>query len=108
VDQCHSQRLSRPNIAAIYGFEDSGDVRGLVWELVEGRPGSDRAGCDALPDALPIARQLATALPRANLESRESWRRKQVVRVFIDHYNGHRPTSWLGLGSSRAGASARR
>src|SRR5258706_13473448 len=29
--------LSHPNIAAIYGFEQSGGVRALVMELVEGR-----------------------------------------------------------------------
>src|SRR5437867_4478184 len=28
--------LNHPNIAAIYGFEDSGGVRALVMELVEG------------------------------------------------------------------------
>ncbi|MGH9254698.1 MAG: protein kinase domain-containing protein, partial [Vicinamibacterales bacterium] len=28
--------LNHPNIAAIYGFEQAGDIRGLVLELVEG------------------------------------------------------------------------
>ena len=28
--------LNHPNIAAIYGFEDSGSVQALVLELVEG------------------------------------------------------------------------
>ena len=29
--------LNHPNIAAIYGFEESGEIRALVMELVEGQ-----------------------------------------------------------------------
>jgi serine/threonine-protein kinase len=34
--------LNHPNIGAIYGLEDRGDVRALVMELVEGPTLSDR------------------------------------------------------------------
>jgi serine/threonine protein kinase/Tol biopolymer transport system component len=56
--------LNHPNIAAIHGFEDSGDVHALVLELVEGLTLADRIarGPFALSDALPIARQIADAL----------------------------------------------
>jgi serine/threonine-protein kinase len=53
--------LNHPNIAAIYGLEESGDVRALVLELVDGPTLADRIGQGALPldEALPIARQIA-------------------------------------------------
>ena len=40
--------LNHPNIAAIYGFEESGSISGIVLELVEGPDavGSDRARAD--------------------------------------------------------------
>ena len=41
--------LNHPNIAAIYGLEDSGGVRALVMELVEGLTLADRIGAGALP-----------------------------------------------------------
>ncbi|MGH9662170.1 MAG: serine/threonine-protein kinase, partial [Bryobacteraceae bacterium] len=55
--------LNHPNIAAIYGLEESGGVRALVMELVEG---TTLAGPLALDDALPIARQIAEALEAAH------------------------------------------
>jgi eukaryotic-like serine/threonine-protein kinase len=60
--------LNHPNIAAIYGFEDGGDVHALVLELVEGPTLADRLarGPLALPEALPIARQIADALAAAH------------------------------------------
>jgi eukaryotic-like serine/threonine-protein kinase len=60
--------LNHPNIAAIYGFEDSGGTHALVLEMVEGQTLSDRIaeGPMALPDALPIARQIAAALEAAH------------------------------------------
>ena len=56
--------LNHPNIAAIYGFEDSGSTHALVLELVEGRTLADRIAKGALPldEALPIAKQIAEAL----------------------------------------------
>src|SRR5262249_36225433 len=60
--------LNHPNIAAIYGFEDSGDVHALVLELVEGPTLADRIarGPLALAEALAIARQIAEALAVAH------------------------------------------
>jgi serine/threonine protein kinase/Tol biopolymer transport system component len=60
--------LNHPNIAAIHGFEDRGDVHALVLELVEGPTLADRIGRRplSLPEALPIARQIADALAAAH------------------------------------------
>jgi len=56
--------LNHPNIASIYGLEDSGKIRALVMELVEGPTLTERLKSGAVPldDALAIARQLAEAL----------------------------------------------
>ena len=40
--------LNHPNIAAIYGLEESGGVRALVMELVEGPTLADRIGGQAM------------------------------------------------------------
>ena len=55
--------LNHPNIAAIYGFEDSGSTHALVLELVEGPTLADRIAKGALPldEALRIAKQIAEA-----------------------------------------------
>src|SRR5215510_10744159 len=60
--------LNHPHIAAIYGLEDSTDVKALVMELVEGPTLADRIaqGPIALDDALPIAKQIAEALEAAH------------------------------------------
>ena len=60
--------LNHPNIAAIHGLEESGGVRALVLEYVDGPTLADRlaAGPIALDDALPIARQIADALEAAH------------------------------------------
>jgi eukaryotic-like serine/threonine-protein kinase len=83
--------LNHPNIAAIYGFEDSGNTRTLVMELVKGptlaeridgsvAPGFSPAGAGLkasatqsraqgpvpIDEALPIARQIAEALEYAH------------------------------------------
>ena len=60
--------LNHPNIAAIYGFEDSGSTQGLVLELVEGPTLADRIakGPISLVEALPIAKQIAEALEAAH------------------------------------------
>jgi serine/threonine protein kinase len=60
--------LNHPNIAAIYGFEDGGDVHALVLELVEGPTLAQRIvkGRLALPETLAIARQIAHALAAAH------------------------------------------
>ena len=60
--------LNHPNIAAIYGIEESDDTRALVLELVEGPTLADRISKGPIPldDALPIARQIAEALEAAH------------------------------------------
>ena len=52
--------LNHPNIAAIYGLEESGDMTALVMELVEGDDLSQRIAKGAIPidEALPIAKQI--------------------------------------------------
>jgi eukaryotic-like serine/threonine-protein kinase len=60
--------LNHTNIAAIYGLEDSGGVRALVMELVEGPTLADRIRQGAIPleEALPIAKQIVEALEFAH------------------------------------------
>jgi serine/threonine-protein kinase len=60
--------LNHPNIAQIYGFEDSGAKHAIVMELVEGPTLADRIeqGPVLLSEALSIARQVATALEAAH------------------------------------------
>src|SRR5258706_1299227 len=60
--------LSHPNIAAIYGFEQSGSVRALVMELIEGPTLADRIAKGRLPveESLTVARQIAEALEAAH------------------------------------------
>ena len=60
--------LNHPNIAHIHGLEESGGVRALVMELVEGEDLSQRIARGALPidDALAIAKQIADALEAAH------------------------------------------
>ena len=52
--------LNHPNIAAIYGLEESNGVNALVLELVEGPTLADRIAQGPIPldDALPIAKQI--------------------------------------------------
>ena len=60
--------LNHPNIAAIYGLEDTGGVSALVMELVEGEDLSERIARGAIPmeEALPIAKQVADAVAAAH------------------------------------------
>ena len=70
--------LNHPNIAGIYGLEESNGVTALVMELVEGDDLSQRIarlrapGASArqagmpLDEALPIAKQIAEALEAAH------------------------------------------
>ena len=60
--------LNHPNIAAIYGLEESAGVTALVMELVEGDDLSQRIKKGAIPidEALPIAKQIAEALEAAH------------------------------------------
>jgi len=60
--------LNHPNIAAIYGVEESHDVRALVMELVAGEDLSTLMARGPVPtaEALTIARQIAEALEAAH------------------------------------------
>ncbi|HSF17406.1 MAG TPA: serine/threonine-protein kinase [Vicinamibacteria bacterium] len=56
--------LNHPNIAAIYGLEESDGVKALVLELVEGSTLAERIREGAIPveEAVAIAKQIAEAL----------------------------------------------
>ena len=60
--------LNHPNIAHIHGLEESGGVRALVMELVEGEDLSQRIVRGPIPidEVLPIAKQIAEALEAAH------------------------------------------
>jgi serine/threonine protein kinase len=60
--------LNHPNIASIYGLEESGGVPCLVLELVDGQTLAERLAAGALPveQALGVAKQIAWALEAAH------------------------------------------
>jgi eukaryotic-like serine/threonine-protein kinase len=60
--------LNHPNIASIYGVEESGSTDALVMELAEGPTLADRLRSGPIPlhEALPIAVQVADALEYAH------------------------------------------
>ena len=60
--------LNHPNIAAIYGLEESGGTRFLVLELVPGETISEKLAAGPLPvdEALALCRQVAEALGTAH------------------------------------------
>ena len=60
--------LNHPHIGAIYGLEESGGIRALVLEFVDGPTLADRLSRGRLPiaEALPIAIQIADALDAAH------------------------------------------
>src|SRR4029434_1078112 len=57
-----------PNIAAIYGVEESAGTSALIMELVEGESLAQRIARGALPvdEAIAVARQIADALEYAH------------------------------------------
>jgi len=60
--------LNHPNIAQIHGLEESGGIKALVMELVEGEDLSQLLARGVMPlsEALPIAKQIAEALEAAH------------------------------------------
>ncbi len=60
--------LNHPNIASIYGLEDSDDKHALVLELVEGETLAERVSKGPVPleESLKIALQIAEALEAAH------------------------------------------
>ena len=57
--------LNHPHIAAVYGFEDSGETHALVLELIEGETIADRIARGPIPldEALAIARTSRSQKP---------------------------------------------
>jgi eukaryotic-like serine/threonine-protein kinase len=62
--------LNHPNIAIVHGLEsvliDSGHVRALVMELVDGPTLAELIGALSVPEALRLARQIAEGLEAAH------------------------------------------
>jgi serine/threonine protein kinase len=60
--------LNHLNIAQIHGLEESGGLRALVMELIEGPTLADRIAQGPIPvnEALPVAKQIADALEAAH------------------------------------------
>jgi serine/threonine protein kinase len=60
--------LNDAHVAQVHGLEESGGVRALVMELVEGEDLSQRIARGAIPvaDALPMAKQITEALEAAH------------------------------------------
>ncbi len=60
--------LNHPNIASIYGIEESNGFMALAMELVEGPTLADRLAAGPIPidEALTIARQIAAGLEAAH------------------------------------------
>jgi len=61
-------QLHHPNIASIFGLEESSGVLALVMELVEGQTLAERLASGSLPldESLALARQIAEALEEAH------------------------------------------
>src|SRR4051812_45956874 len=60
--------LNHPNIASIYGLEETEGAAALVMELVEGQTLAERLASGSIPreEASPYARQIALALDAAH------------------------------------------
>ena len=60
--------FNHPNIASVYGFEDSGPTHALVMELVEGPTlaGHIKSGESPIEEVLGIAKQICDALEYAH------------------------------------------
>ena len=61
--------MNHPNIAAIFGLEESNSTRALIMELVEGRTLCGRIKQGPLPpeEALSVAKQIAESLEYASV-----------------------------------------
>ncbi len=109
--------LNHPNIAAIYGLEQAGDVTALVMELVDGETLSERIERSPLTvaEAIPIARQIAAALEAAheqgivhrdlkpaNIKVRPDGRVKLLDFGLAKTADGVAPISSGTVGSSRS------
>src|SRR5215471_1370378 len=61
-------QLSHPNIAAVYGLEETDGSRALVMELVEGQTLGERISAGPIPldETVAIGRQISAALEAAH------------------------------------------
>src|SRR5437773_469576 len=61
-------QLNHPNIAAVYGLEESDNTRCIVMELVDGETLQERLKRGPIPieEALPIAKNICSALEAAH------------------------------------------
>src|SRR5262249_32099875 len=66
--------LNHPNIAQIYGLEESTNARFIVLELVDGEPLEERLkhGPIRIDEALPLAKKIAEALEAAHEKGNHS------------------------------------
>jgi serine/threonine protein kinase len=60
--------LNHPHVAAIYGLEEQGPVRGLVLELIDGETLAERIAAGPVPvdEALRVGSQIAEAMEAAH------------------------------------------
>jgi serine/threonine protein kinase len=65
--------LNHPNIATIHGLEESGGIKALVMELVDGPTLADRIEQGPIPvdEALSIARQITEAVETTDRAPRQ-------------------------------------
>jgi len=84
-------QLHHPNIASIFGVEDSDGTRALVMELVEGPTLAERLsqGRLKIDEALGIARQIAVALEEAHAKGIVH---RDLKPANVKVKNGDRPT----------------
>jgi hypothetical protein len=99
--------LNHPHIGAIYGFEESEGIRGLVLELVDGPTLADQIATGPLPlkEALNIARQIAEALEAAHKKG-IIHRDLKPANIKITH-DGNVKVLDFGLAKAFVGAGAR-
>ena len=98
--------LNHPNIASIYGLEDSGHVQALVMELVDGPTLFDRirSGPISIEEALPIAKQMADGLEYADLRTYREGDLLRPVFYTTGATNGNQPTRLFRLETRHARA----